>query len=325
MTKIVNNPLPGDSLDIIVQESEIKFSWNRESALDWVKSCSEKYVGLYVTQENLADMEKAKAELARVRIRINEVMKPEIAKLKAPAKILTEEVAEVIAIIEKAEKPLAEQIQVFEDERRAAEEVALRETIQRVSENNGLQPEYIGKIIIPSSWTNRTAVKSKINVEILAAVKSMLAQQEAVKQAEEMQTQKMALAAQMCQMQSASHELAAPITPADIYGLESLSLTDLPAAITTAVTNRKKSEIAALERAEQQRIDKEQAAQKMAEQAAAREAIAAVEAGKVYAPTEQQYSVTTTVFGTADECKRYLAMIEDNGFRHVILKKEKVA
>ena len=324
MTKIVNNPLPGDSLDIIVQESEIKFSWNRESALDWVKSCSEKYVGLYVTQENLADMEKAKAELARVRIRINEVMKPEIAKLKVPAKLLSEEVSEVISVIEAVEKPLAEQIQKFEDERRAAEEVVLRENIRRVAENNGLQKEYAEKIVIPSSWTNRTAVKSKVNVEILAAVKEGLAQQDAAKQAEEMHNQKMALAEQMCLTQSQSHELASPVTPADIYGLEKLSLADLPAAITTAVTNRKKAELSALQRAEQQKLQQEEAERLKAEQAAAREAIAAVEAGKEYAPAEQQYSVTATVFGTADECKKYLAMLEEYGFRHAILKKEKI-
>ena len=324
MTKIVNNPLPGDSLDIVVQESQITFSWNREAALEWVKSCSEKYVGLYVTQENLQDMEKAKAELSRVRNRINEVMKPEIAKLKVPAKLLSEEVSEVIAVIESVEKPLAEQIQKFEDDRRAAEEVVLRDKIRRVAENNGLQKEYAEKIVIPSSWTNRTAVKSKVSVEILAAVKEGLAQQDAAKQAEEMYSQKMTLAEQMCQMQSASHELASPVTPADIYGLEKLSLADLPAAITTAVTNRKKAELSALQRAEQQRLQQEESERLKAEQAAAREAIAAVEAGKAYAPAEQQYSVTATVFGTADECKKYLAMLEEYGFRHAILKKEKI-
>ena len=331
---IVNNPA-GDNLEIVATKSVAVFEWNKETVLTWARQYAEKYVGLMVTEENLPDMEAANKELSSKIKRLEEFRKTNKAQMEAPIKQFESEVKEVVAVIESVKTPIAEQVRKFEDQRRCEQASLVSSWIDEICAAVGLRPEYAKQISVAESWTNRTAVKSKVKAEIEAKATALMAMQSAADQAEELKRQKNEMAVMMCKLQSESAGLAKPIEPKDIYGIANLSLMDLPAAITAAVTKQRDAEQAAIERAERQRVeaaerearqkaDDYEAEQRRKAQDEAAAAIAAVEAGKVYTPKEKQFRLDVSVFGTEFECQQFLAIIEANGYKYTLGKMEEV-
>ena len=325
---IVNNPA-GDNLEIVATKSIAVFEWNKETVLTWARQYAEKYVGLMVTEDNLPDMEAANKELSSKIKRLEEFRKTNKAQMEAPIKQFESEVKEVVAVIESVKTPIAEQVRKFEDQRRCEQASLVSSWIDEICAAVGLRPEYAKQISVAESWTNRTAVKSKVKAEIEAKATALMAMQSAADQAEELKRQKNEMAVMMCKLQSESAGLAKPIEPKDIYGIANLSLMDLPAAITAAVTKQRDAEQAAIERSERQKAeaaereakrlaDEEAARIKKAQQEEAAAAIAAVEAGKEYVPTEKQFKLTVTVFGTEFECEQFLKIIDSNGYRYTL-------
>ena len=331
---IVNGNEEIKSLEIIATKSVSEFEWNRDVVVGWAKEYAARFVGLMVSDENLKDMEEAKKELSSKRRRLDDFRKQEKAKMEGPIKKFEAEVKEVIAIIDAVETPIAEQVKKFEDQRRCEQSTEVAGWIRSAVDENQLRKKFADQIVIAESWTNRTAVKSKVKTEILNRVSALLQLQQAEDQAEEMRRQREEMAVTMCKLQSEAAGLAKAITPADIYGIANLTLSDLPSAITTAVTRRKESEQAAIERAERQKVeaaereakrlaDAEAAKIKQAEIDAAREAIARVEAQTEavklaeelpFEPIpEPQYKMTIRYFGTKSECEWLTSMLEGNG------------
>lgn len=331
---IVNNPV-GENIEIVATKSMSVFEWNKETVLTWARQYAEKFVGLMVTEENLPDMEAANKELSSKIKRLEEFRKTNKAQMEAPIKQFESEVKEVVAVIESVKTPIAEQVRKFEDQRRCEQASLVSIWIEEACASVGLRPEFAKQLSVADSWTNRTAVKSKVKAEIEAKATALMAMQSAADQAEELKRQKNEMAVMMCKLQSESAGLAKPIEPKDIYGIANLSLMDLPAAITAAVTKQREAEQAAIERAERQKAeaaereakrlaDEEAARIKKAQQEEAAAAIAAVESGKVYTPKEKQFRFDVSVFGTEFECQQFLAIIEANGYKYTLGKMEEV-
>lgn len=324
---IINNP-GVNTTDMVTTKQISVIEWDQQFWVGWAKEYASKFVGLMVTDENLKEMEDAKKELSSKKRRLDDFRKQEKAKMEGPIKKFESEVKEVIDIISAVEIPIAEQVRKFEDQRRCEQATEVSGWIQDAIKAVGLRAAFAAQLSIAESWTNRTAVKSKVKAEIEAKVTALLQLQLNEDQAADLRRQKDEMAVMMCKMQSESVGLASPITPADIYGIANLSLSDLPAAITTAVTRRKESEQAAIERAERQKIeatereakrlqDAEAARIKQAEINAAREAIARAESQEEILPfsppPELQYKMTLRYFGTKSECEWLTDMLEGNG------------
>lgn len=334
---IVNVADESKSLEIIATKSISVIEWDKNFWLKWANQFSVNYTGLLVTEENLKDMEEAKRELSDKRIRLDAFRKQEKAKMEGPIKTFESEVKEVIAVIEAAELPLKLQIQKFEDQRRCEQATEVAGWIRSAVDENLLRKKFADQIVIAESWTNRTAVKSKVKTEILNRVAALLQLQQAEDQAEEMRRQREEMAIMMCKLQSEAAGLAVAIEPKDIYGISNLALSDLPAAITTAVTRRKDSEQAAIEREAKRLADADAAKIKQAEIDAAREAIARVEAqaeavklaeelpfAPPAPPVEKQYKLNLSVFGTESDIMAFLSIIEANGYNYAMGKMEEI-
>ena len=341
---IINNP-GVNTADMVTTKQISVIEWDQQFWVGWAKEYASKFVGLMVTDENLKEMEDAKKELSSKKRRLDDFRKQEKAKMEGPIKKFESDVKEVIDIISAVEIPIAEQVRKFEDQRRCEQATEVSGWIQDAIKALGLRANFAAQLSIAESWTNRTAVKSKVKAEIEAKVTALLQLQLNEDQAADLRRQKDEMAVMMCKMQSDSVGLAVPIEPKDIYGIANLSLSDLPAAITTAVTRRKESEQAAIERAERQKTeivereakriaDAEAARIRQAEIDAAKEAIARIEAQEVavkeaeelpfVAPVEKQYKLDVSVFGTEAECTTFLAIIEANGYNYVMGKMEEV-
>ena len=328
---IVNNAQGGDNLEIKVEKSLACIEWNKDMVVAWAKQYAEQYKNIVFTDDNVESVKAVCQDLSAKHKRLEEIRLEQGRAFKAPLDQFYADIKEVQKVMSDIRDPLWEKVKGFEEQQRQARRVVVRQWMDEIIHSVGLREEFARMIDVADAWTNKTAVKSKVKAEIEAKATALMAMQSAADQAEELKRQKNEMAVMMCKLQSESAGLAKPIEPKDIYGIANLSLMDLPAAITAAVTKQRDAEQAAIERAERQRVeaaerearqkaDDYEAEQRRKAQDEAAAAIAAVEAGKVYTPKEKQFRLDVSVFGTEFECQQFLAIIEANGYKYTLGK-----
>ena len=101
-----------------ITRNEVAFEWNHEEVKKYLEAVTEKYVGLIVTDENLADMEKAKREIVRFRTAIIRFKQDGKRKLKAPAERFARECDDLLKVVEDVEGPIAVQLARYEAARK---------------------------------------------------------------------------------------------------------------------------------------------------------------------------------------------------------------
>ncbi len=111
----------------VITRNEVAFEWNHEEVKKYLEGVTEKYVGLIVTDENLADMEKVKREIVRFRTAITKFKGDGKRRLKAPADRFARQCDELIRVVEDVEIPISTQLKKYEDARKER----LRESIVR--------------------------------------------------------------------------------------------------------------------------------------------------------------------------------------------------
>lgn len=111
----------------VITRNEVAFEWNHEEVKKYLQEVTEKYVGLIVTDENLADMEKAKREIVRFRTAIAKFKGEGKRRLKVPADRFARQCDELIRVVEDVEMPISSQLAKYEDARKAR----LKESIIR--------------------------------------------------------------------------------------------------------------------------------------------------------------------------------------------------
>lgn len=326
---IVNNAQGGENLEIKVEKSLACIEWNKEMVVSWAKQYAEQYKNIIFTDDNVESVKAVCQDLSAKHKRLEEIRLEQGRAFKAPLDQFYADIKEVQKVMSDIRNPLWEKVKKFEEQQRQNRQVVVRQWMNEIIQLVGLREEFAKMLDVADAWTNKTATKPKVKAEIEAKATALMAMQSAADQAEELKRQKNEMAVMMCKLQSESAGLAKPIEPNDIYGIDNLSLMDLPAAITAAVTKQRDAEQAAIERAERQRVeaaerearqkaDDYEVAQRRKAQEEAATAIAAVEAGKEYVPAEKQFKLTVTVFGTEFECEQFLKIIDSNGYRYTL-------
>jgi len=345
---ILNDTTGVRSLEITVDSTPIAIVWNMADALAWANEYADKYRDAEVTDENLPQMVEAQKDLARKIKRLDEIRMEQKTKQMAPYEIFKTDIEKVQKALEDVRAPIAKQTQVYTDRRREQKRDEAAKLVSESVASAGLRSKFSAQLSVADSWTNLSAKRNQVKAEIEAKVSSLMELQKQEDQAAEMARQRSEMAVMMCKLQSEAAGLAIPIEPKDIYGIANLQLTELPGAITVAITRRKESEQAAIERAERQKAeaaerlakqqaDAEAARIKQAEIDAAREAIARVDAQTEaqkeieelpFAPSAppigKQYKLAITLFGTEDELTGYVEILEDNGWNYAKGAKEEV-
>ena len=333
---IVNNAQGGDNLEIKVEKSLACIEWNKEIVVSWAKQYAEQYKNIVFTDDNVESVKAVCQDLSAKHKRLEEIRLEQGRAFKAPLDQFYADIKEVQKVMSDIRDPLWEKVKKFEEQQRQNRQVVVRQWMNEIIQSVGLREEFSKMLDVSDAWTNKTATKTKVKAEIEAKATALMAMQSAADQAEELKRQKNEMAVMMCKLQSESAGLAKPIEPKDIYGIANLSLMDLPAAITAAVTKQRDAEQAAIERAERQRLeaaereakrlaDEEAARIKKAQQDEAAAAIAAVESGREYIPKEKQFRLDMSVFGTEFECEQFLKIVDANGYRYTLGKMEEVA
>lgn len=192
---IIPAPTP-PAMELVVLEKSLAFRWNFIEVKAALAETIKKYHGLVVTDDNLPDMEKTQKEIAGLRIKLDTFRKETKKQLSEPADLFDSQVKELQGEIEKAEKPIVEQIQKFEDARVLRRTNELTEVAQKMAVILGLRDEYF-KYEVPAKLTNRSISEIAVRKEIEAALQEMLARQGAEDAAKEEELRQQGIRAEL--------------------------------------------------------------------------------------------------------------------------------
>lgn len=265
-----------EPMEIQVIKNVSEFQWNHEIVKAWARQYAEQYAGLMVTDENLKEMEEVRKEIAGKRIKLDEFRKAAKKDFEKPLKQFESEVKDVLAVLDEVEKPIAEQIQKYEDRRRAEKAKEVQGWIDTMTAAAGLQPGFAAQITVSDKHLLKTATKKSITSDIAARIETLLQMQKSEDEAEELRHQKVKMAQQLCAAQSAALGLKIPLSVGDIYGIANIELTELTDHIVKMAVGRQMAERAAEAAANAEKCVREEPAPETAHKIeAAREANAA--------------------------------------------------
>lgn len=228
--------------------STASFQWNFDEVKDYIKAITEKYEGLLVTDENVADMRKAKSELVSLRTSITKFGKKEKAELKAPYEQFAKEIGELEEIVRGREQGLDEQLNKYEEKRRNDVISKIQAAYSKKAEELGLPYEKY-HLIVEEKWLNKTAKWADVEEGIAKEVAEQVKALHESEMAEKLEAAQRESAMLYCQLASLKAGLKTPVTIKDI------SLTGDTKAdwdvIDKAVEDRKKIEEEAVKEEEQ--------------------------------------------------------------------------
>jgi len=229
-----------------------QFVWNFDEIKTALASKIEKYTGLVVTDKNLKEMEKTQKEIAGLRIKIGKFKLETKHELEKPYQEFELQIKELVNLVASVEKPIVDQIDKYEVERKDRERVKIQGLINSTATECGLEDKYSSQIVIDEKWLNRSAKKKEVTEAIQMKVAWYLDIQSQERQAAEFKAQKIEMSKLLCQSLSAG--LATPLTFEEIESRVE-AMTDIVAVksyIEGEVARRKERE----ERAAQAAIEK---------------------------------------------------------------------
>jgi hypothetical protein len=245
------------TVELKVLENVQKLTWNFEDVKQRLTDDIKKYADLIVSETNLLDMEKTQKEIASLRIRLQKFKLAVKKDFEKPYEAFELQVKELASLIESAEKPIKDQIQKYEDDRREAKRIQCEKMICEISAELGLLEKYSSQIVVADKYLNRTQKVKDTKEDIQQKVCWFLDIQAKEIADEAARTEKISMAKMMCEFMS--KELATPLTFEDVENkINSFNITELRTYIENQVTTRKEREERAaqlaLEREEQKRI-----------------------------------------------------------------------
>lgn len=246
-------------MDLTVVKHELAFQWNFEEVKSALVGHIEKYADLIVTDDNLKDMEETQKEIASVRIKIDGFRKEVRKKMEEPYSKFDGEIKELQSLVEKAERPLKDQLAKYETKRIEDTQAKLLEFARKLAEGIGLREEFFA-IAIKPAWTNRTAKQAAVRKEITIEVETCLDRQRRDDEAKELLRQTEIMLANLCESESKNFGLATPVTSEDVkrYSVGDIGkrpLSELPNIVVEVCRERQEMERKAAEATQKVIVD----------------------------------------------------------------------
>ena len=193
---------------------EQRFDWNFDEIKASLASKIERYAGLVVTDDNLKDMEKTQRDIASLRVKISKFQLQVKRDMEKPFGRFKKQIDELQKLVESVEKPIKDQLEVYETKRRAEKSAMVQAMIDELALQVGLEEKYASQIVIADNYLNRGTTKKEITEDLQMKIAWFLDIQAKEHQAELFKAQKAEMAKLLCQ--SLSTGLATPISYEEI-------------------------------------------------------------------------------------------------------------
>lgn len=139
----------------------------------------EEYEHIVVTEATLPGCKAAQKELASLRNEVDGKRKEIKKSLSEPINHFEDQCKELVAMIEKVEKPIKDGIKVFDDLRRDEKRRAAEAIINEEAEAAGLNDKYKAMVQIKESYLNLTGTVKAVKEDVVAQCLALKAQQNA--------------------------------------------------------------------------------------------------------------------------------------------------
>lgn len=155
--------------DLKLQTTLPALSFDAEALKAWALSLTEKYMGLVVTEEAVADAKKDMAELNKAKKSIDDARKEAVRRVSEPIRAFEAQIKEVCAIFDTAYQGLSRQVKAFEDAQREAKRKDVAGLIVEANMNAFGEPAFLD-IPMQDKWLNKTTSLKSIREDIAAII-----------------------------------------------------------------------------------------------------------------------------------------------------------
>lgn len=311
----------------IVNEQLPVIQINFEDLKKLLVETTQKYKGYIVTEENLSLCKDTKNELLHIRTDIDTYRKNKKKELSKPIELFESQCKELISLVEEAEKPIREGIQIFDDKKRdEKKQTALNIIAESISKYN-LTEKYANQLTVIDKYTNVATSIKGIREDVELRASSLKDQQD--KEIERIEIIKDTI-------ENANKNITAKLSMEDFksYISHDVSTKEIISEINARAERIKKSEVAAEElrikkeiaarEAEAERIRISQLPKEEPIQEVKREVAAAQEAPVQETnpnTKEASYFVELRFVGAKSYIENLGTLLKNNGFKYMVQKK----
>lgn len=222
---------------------------NYEEVKAYVLKKRDEYRNIIVTDDNLAQAKKDKKELASARVTIENFRKEKKKEMSTPIVEMEKQCKELISYIEEVEWPLAADIDTFDEKKRQKRREQALSFIEKEAEAIGLRKEYASRLQVKDFYLNLTGTQKEVKEDIkkeAAALKALQDKDDADK----------AIIIQM--VEKANESILVKLNEKEFLDMLSHSIVaDVIERIQARTTQIQESEKLAKEKAERERMEKE--------------------------------------------------------------------
>ena len=167
-----------ENLDLkVIRQEQPVIEINFEEIKTNLKESVQEYSSLVVTDDTLPICKTKQKELAGIRIKIDNYRKEVKKAMSKPIDEFEAKCKQLISLVEEAEKPLKEGIQVFDDKKREEKRQIALNIIQAAIEHHGLKPKYSSQLTVSDKYTNLGAKASEVREDVEQRVFILLGEQ----------------------------------------------------------------------------------------------------------------------------------------------------
>ena len=190
--------------DLKLQTTLPALSFDAEALKAWALSLTEKYMGLVVTEEAVADAKKDMAELNKAKKSIDDARKEAVRRVSEPIRAFEAQIKEVCAIFDTAYQGLSRQVKAFEDAQREAKRKDVAGLIIEANMNAFGEPAFLD-IPMQDKWLNKTTSLKSIREDIAAIIERHREEEQRRKTLEQAQQERAAAIEAAVEAASARH------------------------------------------------------------------------------------------------------------------------
>ncbi len=190
--------------DLKLQTTLPALSFDAEALKAWALSLTEKYMGLVVTEEAVADAKKDMAELNKAKKSIDDARKEAVRRVSEPIRAFEAQIKEVCAIFDRAYQGLSQQVKAFEDAQREAKRKDVAGLIIEANMNAFGEPALLD-IPMQDKWLNKTTSLKSIREDIAAIIERHMEEEQRRKALEQAQQERAAAIEAAVEAASARH------------------------------------------------------------------------------------------------------------------------
>jgi len=136
------------------------------------------YKGLVVTEINLSTCKAKQKELASIRVKIDNYRKEKKKELSAPITLFEAQCKDLVSLIEQAERPIKEGIEVFDSQKRDLKRNHAIDIAKEVATEYGLNEKYADRLEILDKYCNLTAKSNEVREDLISKAMTLKVEQD---------------------------------------------------------------------------------------------------------------------------------------------------